>query len=182
MGRRREKKQRRAESPKGPTKPMTAEVQEAIEGWAREAAEVHELSFYDIDLSGHGRWLIKVFVDRESAAPGQGISAAECVDVSRYLETLFDADDRVPERYVLEVSSPGVERKLTKPHHLDLAVGEDVELVLREPIHGKNKVVGNLRRHDDGLLEIVIAEEVHQVSWKDVARARVKFDFSDKSE
>lgn len=175
MGRRRKTKTRQEES--APSKPLTEEVKQAMEGWAKEAAEVHGLILYELELAGHGRWLIKVFVDKP-----EGISAAECADVSRYLETIFDTDERVPEQYVLEVSSPGVERSIKTMYHVELAVGENVELVLREPIHGKNKVVGNLKSHSETILDVEIAEEVVAIEWENVVRAKVKFDFSEKSE
>ena len=183
VGRRRKKNKRREEEEApGPSKPLTSEVQEALQAWAKEAAEVHSLILYDLEISGHGRWLVKVYVDQPVSEPGKGISAAECADVSRYLETIFDADERVPERYVLEVSSPGIERPIKNARHVDLAVGQDVELVLREPVHGKNKIIGQLLSHEAGRLQVETTDETVEIDWEMVARAKVKFDFSDKSE
>ena len=181
MGR---KRKRRREKQQGttPSKPLTPEIRQLIETWALEAVEVHDLELFDVETAPHGRWIIKVFIDRPGAEAGTGISVGECAEVSRYIETLLDADERVPEKYVIEVSSPGIERPLKKPRHLDQVVGKDVELVLREPIHGRNKIIGHLLRHEDGLLEIEIEDETFEIDWDQVARAKLKFDFSEKSE
>ena len=126
--------------------------------------------------------MVRVFIDHSEAAPGQGINVDECAEVSRYIEAIFDADDRIPEVYVLEVSSPGVERPLKKPEHFDRVVGEQIELVVRQPIAGRNKVVSRLLAHDDGVLTIEFDDEEFEVHTDDVARAKLKFDFSnDKS-
>ncbi len=180
VGRKRKRRRRREES-SAPSKALTAEVREAIAEWAGEAADVHGFQLWDVEVPQHGRWLIRVFVDRDDAGPGSGISVGECAEISRYMEAILDADERVAEDYVLEISSPGIERPLKKLHHLDRVVGEDVELVVREPIAGKNKVVARLLAHDDGVLTIELDEESFDVDWDNVARAKLKYDFSRES-
>lgn len=181
MGRKR-KRRREEEKGSAPSKPLTPEIRQAIEEWALEAVAVHDLELFDVETAPHGRWIIKVFIDRPQAEAGEGISVGECADVSRYIETLLDADERVPEKYVIEVSSPGIERPLKKPRHLDQVVGQDVELVLHEPIHGKNKIIGHLQSHEEGVLTLEIGDETLEIDWDQVARAKLKFDFSAKSE
>lgn len=172
--RRRRQDERRTREP---AKPLTPELREAIEGWALEAAEVHGLLLWDLELSAHGRWIIKVFVDVAGAKPGEGVSVGQCEQVSRYLETILDAEEGVATNYLLEVSSPGIERPLKNESHLELVVGQDVELVLREPIQDSNKVSGRLLAYQDGILKVQDGEEELAVAWEQVARAKLKFDF-----
>lgn len=181
VGRKRKGRRRQHQKSTTPSKPLTPELREEIHGWAEEAAEVHGLYVWDVEFLVQGRWIVRVYVDRPGAEPGEGINVSQCAEISRYLEALFDADERVPEVYVLEVSSPGIERPLKNAAHLQRVVDHDVELVLREPVKGKNKVVGRLVSHDDGVLTVEIDEEIFEIDWDDVARAKLKFDFSKES-
>lgn len=181
MGRKRKRRRKGQDGSKTSSKPLTPEICEAINDWSREAAEVHDFSLWDVETTQHGKWIIRVFIDHPEAEPGRGINVDECAEVSRYIEALMDADERIPEVYVLEVSSPGIERPLKKPDHFRRVVGEDVELVVREPIAGKNKVAATLVAHDDGRLTIEFDDEQFDVDWDDVVRAKLKFDFSKES-
>lgn len=182
MGRKRKRRRREGRQAKTSSKPLTPEIRELIEEWAAEAADAHGYQLWDVETTHHGKWIIRVFIDHPDAQPGRGINVDECAEVSRYVEAVMDADERIPEVYVLEVSSPGIERPLKKPDHLQKVVGEDVELVVREPVAGKNKVVGPLISHDDGQLTIEVDDEHFEVDWEDVARAKLRFDFSKESE
>lgn len=177
----RKRKRRRKKEAPAPSKPLTGEIREEMQEWALEAADVHDVELWDVEVPQHGRWLIRVYIDHPDAEPGEGIGVDECAEISRYLEAILDADERVPEKYVLEVSSPGIERPLKKLSHLDRVIGHDVELVVREPVAGKNKIVAALLAHDDGRLTVEFDGEQFDVDWDDVARAKLKFDFSNKS-
>lgn len=182
MGRKRKRKRRDSDRNRSSSKPLTPEVRDRLRQWAEEAAEAHGFQLWDVEITQHGKWIVRVFIDYPDAQPGRGINVDECAGVSRYLEALMDADERVPEAYVLEVSSPGIERPLKSLRHVDQVVGEDVELVVREPVAGKNKVAGPLIGVDDGELIIEVDGEQFEVNWDDVARAKLKFDFSKASE
>lgn len=178
---RKRKRRRRSDVSSAPSKPLNAEMRQALDEWAQEAADVHGHQLWDVETTIHGRWIVRVFLDHGDAEPGKGINVSECAEVSRYMEAILDADERVPETYVLEVSSPGIERPLKKLGHLDRVVGHDVELVVREPVAGKNKIVGRLTAHHEGVLTIELDDEEFEIDWDTVARAKLKFDFSNKS-
>ncbi len=178
MGRKRKRRRDKRDQSRTSSRPLTPELQQALEEWAVEAADVHGYKLWDVETTQHGKWIVRVFIDHPESKPGRGINVDECAEVSRYLEALMDADERIPEVYVLEVSSPGIERPLKRPGHVDKVVGEEIELVVREPIAGKNKVVGRLLAHDDGRLTIEFDDEEFELDWDDVARAKLKFDFS----
>lgn len=150
-----------------------------VESWCDEAAEANGLILYDVDVLTSGRWIVRIYVDRPSAEPGKGVTIDECADVSRYVEAIMDADERMPSNYVLEVSSPGIERALKKPRHVALSVGELVEVVVPEAIDGQNKVSGTLLSFEDDILTIQSAESdsVLTIAWSSISRARLKFEF-----
>lgn len=178
MGRKRKKRRRSREddAPKSGV-PLSPEVVQSIEEWSQEAAEVHDFDLWDVEVTQHGRWVVRVYIDHVDAEPGKGINVGQCAEVSRYIEAIFDADERTPEVYVLEVSSPGIERPLKKASHFDRVVGHNVELVLRDPVIGKNKVIGRLLAHKDDVLTVEIEEEEFEIERENVARAKLKFDF-----
>lgn len=152
----------------------TREFDARLEEWAEEAAEAHDLELVDVDLNVHGRPIITIYVDRPEAAPGTGVEVGQCAKVSRYVEAYLDAEEGFPEKYVLEVSSPGIERELTKPKHYHQSVGKRVEVVVREQIDGKNKLVGELVSFEDDTFRLDREDGgTVDVALSNVARAKL---------
>ena len=179
-GRRRRREKSRRDETAGGAKQMTPELSEQLDAWADEACKAHDLRLFEVEPAVRGRWIVRVYVERlGEVGEGEGITVDECAEVSRYMEAYMDADERIPENYVLEVSSPGLERPLKKPRHLEGAVGEQVELVTRTQVAGQNKVVAQLVSYDDGVLGLELEEldEPVTIDWEDVAKARLKYDF-----
>lgn len=161
---------------------MTAEIREEIGSWAEEAAEAFSLYLYDLEIQGPPRWTIQLYVDAPGGVgPGHGVTVDECAEVSRYIEALLDADERVPENYVIEVSSPGVERKIRTTRQVEMMVGNRVQLNLREKLDGRNTIVGELvdfAQDDEELtIDVEDSDEQIEVPWGSVARAKLAYDF-----
>ena len=92
---------------------------------------VAALGFELVDLQRAGtrdRPVLKLRVDRPDSRPGHGVTTEDCAAVSRSLESLLESRGLVGPRYVLEVSSPGVERPLTRPSHWRRFTGELVRV------------------------------------------------------
>ncbi len=114
-------------------------------------AQEDMVEVYDLDIAREGpRTVIRVFIDRE----GEGIRLGDCQTFSRKLGASLDVDDPIPGPYVLEVSSPGLNRRLTKPGHFAAAAGRRVRVVLREPIEGSRNYQGTLLAADNGGIDI----------------------------
>ncbi|MGD8321373.1 MAG: ribosome maturation factor RimP [Gemmatimonadota bacterium] len=112
-------------------------------------ARVEDLGFEVVDVhwGGSGRRpSLKVRIDREDATPGHGITVDDCAKVSRALEPWLDAREDLPERYVLEVSSPGVDRPLVRDRDYQRFRGE------RVAIKGHDVLAGRARRLEGELL------------------------------
>lgn len=189
--RRRRRRSRRdggSEEEQAETRPLTDEVREDIEAWAREAAEAHGFGVFDLEPTKHGRWIIRLYIERvgEVDEPGQDIKVDECAEVSRYMEAYLDKDDRVPESYVLEVSSPGLERPLKRLDHVERAIGERIEMIVRKQVDGRNKFVATLTGLDGETLELDVEPDAEEdgaptaatVEWSDVKKARLKQEFN----
>lgn len=177
MAKRRKKPQDRPREERRPVVPLEQSVIEELDGWCEEAAGAQELVWFDTEVNSG--WVIRVYVDRPGATgePGTGVTIDECVKVSRYLEGILDADPRVPDHYRLEVSSPGVERAIGSLRQAGLVIGRTIKVVTREPIEGQNVFEGTLEAVEGAKLKIQ-GEDTHEISWSDVAKARLTFDFA----
>jgi ribosome maturation factor RimP len=111
------------------------------------------LEVVDVELRGGGKSrMLRIFVDK----PG-GVTHEDCANVSREAGTIFDVEDVVPGgAYTLEVSSPGLDRKLVRPADYQRFAGSKVKLTTRQPVEGSRHFEGRLQ----GLHEGRVALEV----------------------
>ena len=103
----------------------------------------YELSDLEVKVGGkHG--VVRVFIDKPD-----GIGLDDCEKVSLAVSALLDVEDPLPGHYDLEVSSPGLDRKLTKIEHFQRFEGETVKVQMRFPIEGRRRFRGTLVSSDD---------------------------------
>ena len=110
------------------------EIQDGVE------ARVEDLGYEVVDLrwGGSGRRpVLRLRIDREGSTPEAGVTVDDCASVSRALEEWLDGHEAIPDKYVLEVSSPGVERPLVRDRDYTRFRGEQVALKGKEVLHGK---------------------------------------------
>ncbi len=123
---------------------------------AEMAQRVEELGYEMVELEQAGsraRPILRLSIDRPDSKPGEpAVSLDDCSRVSRALEPWLDQREGLSDRYVIEVSSPGVERPLTKPRDWDRFAGAEVSVKTRVPIEGRGKKVqGTLVGLRDGV-------------------------------
>ena len=88
------------------------------------------LSLWDVQFVKEGAdWFLRIFIDKEG-----GVSIDDCVDMTHAIDPVLDREDPIPQEYLLEVSSPGLERKLTRPQHFAAYVGKPVRARLIRPL------------------------------------------------
>ena len=103
--------------------------------------------------SGGGR-MLRIVIDRP-AAEGSGVTHEDCANLSREVSTILDVEDAVPGgSYVLEVSSPGLDRKLFRAADFARFVGSRVKLTTRRPVNGNRHFEGRLENFQDGRLTL----------------------------
>ena len=115
------------------------------------------LSLWDVQFVKEGAdWFLRVFIDKEG-----GVSIDDCVDMTHALSPVLDKEDPIPQEYLLEVSSPGLERKLTRPQHFAAYLGRPVRAKLIRPLeNGERELCGVLlRAEESGELELQLDEE-----------------------
>ncbi len=110
---------------------LSNETLSRIEKLASEVAVREGCELYDIEFIGSGRGrVLRVYIDK-----ADGVGVEDCSNVSKGLNLLLDVEDPIPGgQYNLEVSSPGLDRTLTKPHHFGKAVGKKVSFKLTQSL------------------------------------------------
>lgn len=127
----------------------------------------YELSDFEARLSG-GRGVLRVFIDKLD-----GIGLEDCEKVSLAVSALLDVEDPVAGQYDLEVSSPGLDRKLTKIAHFQRFKGEAVKVQMRFPIAGRRRFRGTLVSSDDENIVVNVDGESHTLPMAMIDTARL---------
>ncbi len=123
-------------------------------------------------LSERGRWVLRIYVDKEG-----GLTLDDCARVSREIGDLIDVKDIFQHKYVLEVSSPGLEKPLKKERDFLWAVGKKVKVKMANPVRGQYNFVGYLKALQEGKLHLEVDKTLVFLSWKDVKKANLVFEF-----
>lgn len=167
------------------------------------AVESLGLALWGVETASAGsRMLLRVYIDATNApesAPADtsdpaeassdtpaasaadeapaGVTVDHCAKVSRHLGALFDAEDIIPGAYVLEVSSPGLERRFFAPEQMAAYLGREVEVRLNLPQDGRRKLRGRLARIEGD--KVAIAEDKGEVTvrWELVKQAHLVHEF-----
>ncbi len=139
------------------------DVSEQVRALVTPSLEAAGLELFDVELVGG---VLRVTVDREG-----GVDLDTISDASSRISRELDRHDVVPGRYVLEVSSPGVERPLRTPQHFLRAIGATVVIKTHPGTEGDRRVEGVLEAADDH--GVVIAGRA--IPYSDIERARTRF-------
>jgi ribosome maturation factor RimP len=153
---------------------------EKIEEIAERVGRAEGIEVVDVELKGSGRnQLLRIFIDKPA-----GVTHADCEFISQQVGTILDVEDPIPGSYSLEVSSPGVERKLRKWEDWPRFTGKKAKVVLKEPAQD-NQGHDNLK-HFEGLIS---RAENHIVTvdlsggrevnfpFEQIERANLKFEW-----
>jgi ribosome maturation factor RimP len=127
---------------------MALEMERIREIAARVAAS-SGLEVVDVELRGGGKArMLRIIIDKLG-----GVTHQDCADLSREVGTILDVEDAVPGgSYVLEVSSPGLDRKLVGPGDYERFTGSKVKLTTRQPVNGNRHFEGRLESLREGRL------------------------------
>jgi ribosome maturation factor RimP len=124
---------------------------------AERVAASSGLEVVEVEFRGGGKArLLRVFLDKPTAAGGDplaGVTHQDCANFSREFGTILDVEDAVPGgTYTLEVSSPGLDRSLTRPKDFERFTGSRMKLKTRQPVHQNQYFEGRLESFRDGRL------------------------------
>jgi ribosome maturation factor RimP len=135
---------------------------ERVREIAERVAASSGLEVVEVEFLGGGKArMLRVFLDKSSAGtdPLAGVTHEDCANFSREFGTILDVEDAMPGgTYVLEVSSPGLDRKLTRAADYERFAGSLVKLMTREPVNGNRHFEGRLRSFHEGRLTLDLSE------------------------
>lgn len=132
-----------------------------------------EIAEIQVRGAGNAR-LVRVYIDKP-----QGVTHGDCELVSERLGKLLDEEDIVADgSYTLEVSSLGIERKLSKPRDFERVVGRKIWLAIERPGESRTSLEGTLANFADGTLELEVASDktIH-IPLELVQKAKLKFEW-----
>jgi ribosome maturation factor RimP len=146
---------------------------------ASSGLEVVEIEF----LGGGNARMLRVFLDKAGVVsdPLAGVTHEDCAHFSREFGTIVDVEDAVPGgSYTLEVSSPGLDRKLTKAADFSRFIGSRVKLTTRQPLNNNRHFEGRLESFHDGRLTLDLSVASHKSRKKMGADAgnKIEIDFA----
>jgi ribosome maturation factor RimP len=127
----------------------------------------YEVSDLEARLGGKDG-IVRIFIDHPD-----GIGLEDCEKVSRAVSALLDVEAPLPGQYNLEVSSPGLDRKLTKVAHFQRFEGETVKVQMRFPILGRKRFRGTLVLSDDENIVVEVDGESHELPMATIDTARL---------
>ena len=145
-----ERKLRMAEKKKG----STTEIVRAL---AEPLAKELGLIIWDVTFTKEGAdWYLRIFIDKEG-----GVGIDDCVDLTHAINPVLDSEDPIPQEYTLEVSSPGINRKLTRPEHFEAFLEAPVRVKLIRPLeNGVRELEGILIDvAENGDFEVITEED-----------------------
>jgi ribosome maturation factor RimP len=152
-----------------------ASVVEKIQAIAERVAASEGIEIVDVQLLGGGASrVLRLFIDR-----AEGVSHADCETMSQQVGTILDVEDIIPGgKYTLEVSSPGVERKLSRPRDFERFTGQKIKVTLKEPVEEKTHWMGLLAAFAAGIITLEPAPgKTIQFPLEQVEKANLKFEW-----
>jgi ribosome maturation factor RimP len=154
---------------------MSELVTAKIEEIAQRVAQPEGLEVVEVEVKGGGNQrFVRISIDKPA-----GVTHGDCELVSQQVGTILDVEEVVPGgHYTLEVSSPGVERKLLKPKDYERFQGKKARITLREPRDGRRHWDGTLAGLEDGSIALETEPgKTMRFSLDQIQKANLKFEW-----
>jgi len=138
---------------------------------------IEDLGYELLDIEyimERGRWVLRIYIDKEG-----GVSLNDCVLVTKEVSPILDVEDPIENSYVLEVSSPGLNRPLTKEKHFLWAKGKKVHIRTYELIEGRRNFKGLLEDYKDGVAYVNVDGKVFALKFDDIEKANLIYEIDE---
>ena len=125
----------------------------------------------------HGQSTLRVYLDVLDRSEGREVNVDDCESASRELSAMLDVEDPIPGHYVLEVSSPGIDRPLFTAEQFSRVLGQEVKVVLKAPMDGRRRLRGKLLAVDGERISLEAEGKTFEFDHSAVETARVVPDW-----
>lgn len=152
---------------------MRPAISSKIEEIAQRVAESEGIEVVEVEVKGGGKnQFVRISIDKP-----EGVTHADCELISQHVGTILDVEDVVPGHYTLEVSSPGLERKLLKPADYERFRGKKAKVTLRQPVENQRHWEGTLSGFSDGIISLDANGRQIRFPFDQVEKANLKFEW-----
>jgi len=140
---------------------------------AQRVAQSEGIEVVEVEAKGGANnQFVRISIDKP-----EGVTHADCELISHQVGTILDVEDVVPGHYTLELSSPGVERKLMKPADYERFLGKKAKVTLRAPVENQRHWEGTLAGFADGVISLDAAGREIRFPFEQVEKANLKFEW-----
>jgi ribosome maturation factor RimP len=150
---------------------------EKIRDAAERVARSLGLEVFDVEWKIGKQRLLRVYIDRlpgPANPEGSGVTHVDCERVSEQLGVILDVEDLVPgPGYVLEISSPGLDRKLIRPTDYERFVGRLAKVWLNQPVENQKYLEGRLAGYLDGTVKLTVGDRQLEVPYTGIKKANL---------
>jgi len=120
-------------------------------------------------------WVLRIFIDKVG-----GVTIADCVKVSEMISKILDKENIIHHSYILEVSSPGIERPLVKKEDYERFKGERAKVILKEPISGRKNFKGIILGIKGELVQMEVDKKIWEFHFNNIKKAYLQPEISFK--
>lgn len=150
-------------------------IAETVRELAQPLADEFGYCLWDVEYVREGAdMILRITIDTDAEG---GITIEDCEKMHRAIDPILDEADPIEDAYMLAVSSPGVERTLTRPEHFRICEGEDVVLKFFAAVDGVKSIRGTLVGLENDEIVITVGEEEKRYARKTVAKCETVFDW-----
>lgn len=138
---------------------------------AKQLANEMGVELFSVELIGTKRLLIRVTIDKEG-----GVTLDDCEKFSRDFSAILDVEDPIPQSYILEISSPGLDRPLRDEKDFEKNKGKLVRVITSEKIENQNFFLGRILDVEDNFVKLLVKNRIINIPFNKISRARLEIE------
>lgn len=146
-------------------------IREKIAQLAEDVAHDEGVELYDVEILGKGKPIVRIYIDT-----AQGVTLDECETFSKRLSVLLDVENLIPGPYTLEVSSPGMNRRLRNLKDYEGNTGKLARIITKEKIQNRTFFVGRIRGVRDGAVLLVVDGIEIAIPYEHISRGNLEVE------
>ena len=148
-------------------------IYQSVADLIKPTLEGNGIELVDVEYKKTGKiWVLRVFIDKN-----QGVTVYDCQELSREIEDLIEIHELIDDHYVLEVSSPGLDRPLKKDTDFLRNKGKRIQIKTYSPINNKKENVGTVIDFVNGTLFLEDKKNILKISLTEIAQAKLIIKF-----